>query len=88
VHRRFASTENFGNCDYAADDEVAAEPPPVAAPPRPATKAVPVPALLVSLLLRPVGCMRSSGIDGSFLMNLLAKIGPMIKARKMMNMKK
>lgn len=49
---------------------------------------IPVVLLLVSLLLRPVGCRSFIGILGSFPINLPATIGPMINAMKMMNMKK
>lgn len=48
----------------------------------------PVMTLLVSLLSWPVGCKRFMGRLGSDLRNLLATIGPMIKHKKMMNMKK
>lgn len=81
---------------YHEDDDVvaAAEPPvvvaaepPVFAAPRPFS-ADPVAELLVSLLLRPVGCKRFMGMLGNFPMNLPATIGPTINAKKMMNMKK
>ena len=71
--------------DYE-DDEVVAAALALAAAPRP-LRAEPVTRLLVSLLLRPVGCRSCRGI-----LNLPkyfpATIGPMINAMKMMNMKK
>ena len=64
----------------------------VAAPdpcaPSPGFSADPVAALLVSLLSFPVGCKRSRGIDGKLFINLPATIGPISKAKKMMNMMK
>jgi len=71
-----------------ADEPPVAAAAPVLCAPRP-FNADPVAALLVSLLLRPVGCIRSRGINEVLIfINLPATIGPMIKARNMMNMKK
>lgn len=72
---------------YQEDDEdVAAAVALAAAPPRP-LRAEPVTALLVSLLLSPVGCRSSRGIL-RLPKYFPATTGPMINAMNMMNMKK
>ncbi len=72
---------------YEDDEDVAAALPlALAAAPRP-FRAEPVTRLLVSLLLRPVGCKSCKGIF-NLPRYFPATIGPMIKAMNMMNMKK
>ncbi len=71
---------------YEDDDDVAAALA-LAAPPRPLTRAEPVAWLVVSLLLRPVGCRSCRGMS-SLPRYFPATIGPMIKAMKMINIMK